>query len=122
MAGHRVDRISEELKKAVSTILSDELKDPAIPPMTSVVSAQVTNDLRHAKIMVSVMGDEKTQQEAIQALRRSEGFVRRQVGRYITLRYTPEIHFHLDHSITYSIEVGRLLDQIRNDDDETPSR
>jgi len=113
MPAYRNDRIGEEVQKAIAEILRTEIKDPDIPMMTSVLSAQVTRDLRHATVYVSVMGDEEVQKKALKALKRSEGYVRRQLGIKVKLRYTPEVHFQLDHSIESSIRIASILEEIR---------
>lgn len=113
MPVYRNDRIGEEVQKTIADILRSEVKDPDIPMMTSVLSAQVTRDLRHATVHVSVMGDEEVQKKALKALKRSEGFVRRQLGSKMKLRYTPEVHFQLDHSIETSIRIATILEEIR---------
>jgi len=119
MPVYRNDRIGEEVQKTIAEILRTEIKDPDIPMMTSVLSAQVTRDLRHATVYVSVMGDEEVQKKALKALKRSEGFVRRQLGTKMKLRYTPEVHFQLDHSIETSIRIASILEEIRPASTET---
>lgn len=114
MAGHRADRLSEELKKRISVLIRDELKDPDIPMMCSVLYVEVTQDLRYAKVRVSVMGDERTQRKAIRALARSQGFIRRKLSGDMTVRYVPEIAFELDQSITHSIRVSQLLQEMKS--------
>lgn len=119
MPVYRNDRIGEEVQKTIAEILRTEIKDPDVPMMTSVLSAQVTRDLRHATVYVSVMGDEEVQKKALKALKRSEGFVRRQLGTKMKLRYTPEVHFQLDHSIETSIRIASILEEIRPASTET---
>ena len=119
MPVYRSDRISEEIQKYVAEILRTEIKDPDIPMMTSVLSAQATRDLRHVNVYISVMGDETVQKKALKALKRAEGFVRRQLGSKMSLRYTPEVHFQLDHSIETSIRIASILDEIMPAGEET---
>ena len=90
MSFKRTDRISEEVKKELSSVIRD-LKDPRIPMMTSVVSVNVTQDLRYATVYVSIFGDEEVKKNALLALKNSAGFVRRELGHRLNLRYTPEI-------------------------------
>lgn len=118
MAGHRTDRMAEEIKRIVSAILHDELKDPDIPAMTSVLMVDVTRDLRYAKVRVSVMGSQEEQEKAIRALTRSQGFVRHLVSEKLTVRYAPEIVFELDQSISHSIRVSQILGDIKKSDNE----
>jgi len=111
----RSDKVGEEIQLSVAEILRTQVKDPDIPMMTSVVTAEATRDLRHVNVRVSVMGSPEEQKRALKALKRSEGFVRHQLGQSLTLRYTPEVHFMLDHSIETSIRISSILDELRTD-------
>lgn len=105
----RTDRISEEVKKEVSAIIQNELKDPRLPKMISVTAAEVTRDLRYAKIFISVLGDESEKKNAIQGLKSAAGFIRREIGHRLKLRYTPEILFELDNSIERGVYLNKLI-------------
>ena len=104
----RIDKINEEVRRELANIIR-ELKDTRIPMMTSVVAVEVTNDLRYAKAYISVMGDEETQKKAMEGLKSAAGFVRREIGKRIDLRYTPELIFELDHSIEHGAHIEELL-------------
>lgn len=90
-----------------------ELKDSRIPLMTSVVSVNVTKDLRYAKVYISVMGDEKTKQKAMDGLNSAAGFIRREIGKRMNLRYTPEFIFEADNSIEHGAHIDKLLKDIK---------
>lgn len=105
----RIDRISEQVKKEVSEIIQNELKDPRLPKMVSVTEAEVTRDLRYAKVYVSVLGTEADKKNALQALKNAAGFVRREIGQRLQLRYTPEIMFELDNSIERGVYITKLI-------------
>ena len=108
----RIDKINEEVKRELANIIR-ELKDTRIPLMTSVVTVNVTNDLRYAKAYISVMGDEETKKKAaMQGLKSAAGFIRRELGKRIDLRYTPEFVFELDDSIEHGANIERLLNNI----------
>ena len=111
----RLERISEEMKKEVSSIIQYELKDPRLPQMVSVTSAEVTRDLRYAKIYVSVLGSEEEKENALKALKSAQGFIRREIGHRLKLRYTPELVFHLDNSIERGVYITRLIDETLTD-------
>ena len=111
MAGNRIVRINEEVRKELSDIVRN-LKDPRIPVMTSVVNVNVTPDLRYAKAYISIMGDDNTKALAMAALKKSAGFVRREIGRRINLRYTPEVVFELDSSIEHGAKINQLLHDV----------
>lgn len=105
----RTNMISEEMKKEISTIIQNELKDPRLPKMISVISADVTRDLRYAKIFISVLGNETDKKNAIEGLKSAAGFIRREVGHRLQLRYTPELLFELDNSIERGVYISKLI-------------
>ena len=112
-------RINEEVMRELSNIIRGEIKDPRINPMTSVVAVEVAPDLKTAKAYISVLGDEKSQQDTIAGLRSAEGFIRRSLAKSVNLRNTPEIKFVLDQSIEYGAHMSRLIDEVNK---ETPER
>jgi ribosome-binding factor A len=107
----RTDRISEEIKKNLSDIIR-ELKDPRIPLMTSVVSVEVTRDLKYAKAYISVLGDEETKKNAIAGLKSASGFIRREIGNRVLLRALPEFSFVLDNSIEHGAHINALIHSV----------
>ena len=104
----RIDKINEEVRRELSNIIRD-LKDARIPMMTSVTSVHVTSDLRHCKAYVSVMGDEATRKRAFEGLTSAAGFIRREIGQRLKLRYTPEFAFLPDTSLEYAAHIEELL-------------
>lgn len=107
----RIDRINEEVKRELAGVIR-ELKDTRIPLMTSVVSVDVTNDLRYAKAYVSVMGDDEVKKNALAGLKSAAGFIRREMGKRVDLRYTPEFIFELDSSIERGAHIDELLRRV----------
>lgn len=107
----RIDRVSEEVKRELAGIIR-ELKDPRIPEFVSVVSVKVTKDFKFAKAYISVMGTEEQKQAAIQGLNSAGGFIRREIGHQLQLRYTPEFSFVLDNSIEYGAHISKVLSDI----------
>lgn len=105
-------RINEEVSHALSNIISGEIKDPRIHPMTSVVSVEVAPDLKTAKAYISVLGDEKSQKDTLAGLRSAEGFIRAKLAKSVNLRNTPEFTFILDQSIEYAINMSRKIDEV----------
>ena len=114
MSFKRTDRISEEVKKELSSVIR-ELKDPRIPMMTSVVKVDVTNDLRYAKAYISIMGTDEQKKDAIKGLTAAAGFVRREIGSRIKLRCVPEFSFVIDTTIEYGAHINQLLNDINKD-------
>jgi ribosome-binding factor A len=113
----RINRISEEMKKEVSSIIQTELKDPRLPKLISITVMNVTKDLRHAKIFVSILGDDEEKKNAMTALKSAAGFIRREIGHRMQLKFTPEMHFELDDSIEKGVYISKLInDTIKHDD------
>lgn len=114
MASVRYDRINEEIKKALSEIIR-EMKDPRIAPMTTVMRALATNDLKLCKVYISVYDkNDDARKETVAQLNRAEGFIAREVGRRIELRRIPEFKFILDDSIEYSVRISEILDKLKS--------
>lgn len=113
-------RINGEVQKELSRIISREIKDPRIHSMTSVVSVEVTPDLKQCKAYISVLGDEEEKKETLAGLNSAVGFVRKELARSINLRNTPEIKFIMDDSIGYGVFMSKKIDevtsQIKNED------
>ena len=108
-------RINGEVQRELSRIISREIKDPRIAPMTSVVDAVVTSDLKQCKAYISVLGDEKAQQDTLKGLKSAEGYIRRELARTLNLRNTPEIRFVLDQSIEYGVNMSKKIDEVTKD-------
>lgn len=110
MSSFRIDRISEEVRHAVDAIIR-EMNDPRIQGTYAVTRADVTRDLRYAKVYVSVLEEEKAE-DMIKALKKAAGFIRRELGMRLDLRYTPEILFERDRNIAYGVHISQVLKQI----------
>ena len=105
-------RVNGEVQRELSNIIRGEIKDPRINPMTSVVAVEVAPDLKTCKAWISVLGDEKSQQDTLAGLKSAEVFIRRELARSINLRNTPEIRFVLDQSIEYGVNMSKLIDDV----------
>lgn len=113
----RTLRVSEEIRKVVSEMLLFEIKDPRLSMMTSITRVETTNDYGYCTIYVSVMDSEENKEKTMIALKKASGFIRREIGRKIKLRITPEIKFVLDNSIEYSsIMDKKIKEVIKNDE------
>lgn len=110
MARQRAQRVADEVQQVAAEILRG-LKDPRIG-FATVVRAEVSTDLRHAKIYVSVFGPEAERQATMAALERAKGHVRTELGRRIRLYHTPEVHFISDGSIAHGDRIARLLGEL----------
>ena len=108
-------RINSEVLKELSRIISREIKDPRISPMTSVVSVEVAPDLKTCKAYISVLGDEEAQKDTLAGLKSAHGFIKRELAHSVNLRNTPDIRFILDQSIEYGVNMSRKIDEITAD-------
>ena len=109
-------RVNSEVQREMSRIIREDLKDPRIHPMTSVMAVEVTPDLKFAKIFVSVMGDDEAKERTMQGLKNSASFARHQMAGRMNLRYTPELTFILDHSIEYGVTMSKRIDEVIRSD------
>lgn len=110
----RVERIDELLKQKIAAILS-ELKDPRVG-FATVMKVECSPDLRHARVFVSVLGDDEEKLETIDALHRASGYIRSRVGDSVTLKYLPSLHFDLDQSIERAARIQEILDTARREE------
>jgi len=108
MKSHRLARISEVVRETVATSILFDLKDPRVKNVT-VTRAEVSGDLQHAKVFVSVMGSEKEQQLTMHGLKSSAGYLQTKVADKLTTRFVPHITFVVDEGVKKSIEIARLI-------------
>ncbi len=113
MSETRARRVADQIKKEVSQIIREELKDPRVAALTSVTEVRVTRDLRYARIYVSIYGDSEQQEQTYRVLTRAVGFFRCEICKRIRLRYAPEITFELDRSLEYGDHIEQVLKSIR---------
>ena len=106
-------RVNTEVLRELSNIIRNEIKDPRIHPMTSVMAVEVAPDL---KTYISVLGNQEAQEETMVGLKSAESYVRRQLARNLNLRNTPEIRFLLDQSIEYGVHMSKLIDEVAKKD------
>lgn len=112
-------RINGEVQKELSRIISREIKDPRIHPMTSVTQVMVTPDLKECKAYISVLGNEEAQADTLAGLKSASGYIRRELARSINLRNTPEITFCMDQSIEYAINMSKKIDDVMRGQQDT---
>ncbi len=108
----RTIRISEEIKKIVSIIIMNELKDPRVPKLLSVTHVETTSDLRFANIYISTFDTESDNREVIDALNNAKGFIRKELGKHLKLRHTPEPIFKQDNSIKQGVYMNKLIKKV----------
>ena len=107
----RLGRIDEEYRKEISQIIGYELKNPSVTGMISVTKVKVTNDLKFAKVYVSVLNS-KNIKDTLAGLKKSSGYIRSELAKRINLRNTPELIFELDDSIEYGAKIDSILKEI----------
>ena len=108
----RPERLAEVIKEEVSAMLRGELKDPRIG-FATITGVEVSSDLRHAKIYVSVYGSAEEQKSTLEALQAARGYVKGELGRRLRLRYAPEVVFKLDPSLERGARIMELLQEVR---------
>lgn len=109
---YRQGRLAEAIKKEISDLIHNEIKDPRIGFVT-ITAVDVSSDLRHAKVYASVLGGGEQQRITAEALNRATGYIRSEIGRRIRLKYTPEIIFQLDSSIERGTRVIKLMEEVK---------
>ena len=115
MANYRGGRINEEVKREVSNIIQNEIKDPRLTAMVSVTDVKVTRDLRYAKVFVSIFGkDDEEKNNTFVALKNASGYISTEIGQRINLRYNPQIIFELDDSINYGMHIEELIQRVKD--------
>lgn len=110
MKSYRPERVAHVIREVVSTAIASKLNDPRIEPMSSVTRVDMSPDLEHAKVWVSVLGDAAAGRRTLAGLKAAAGYVQRMVGAALTIRTTPHLTFHLDVSLKNAAETIRIID------------
>lgn len=119
MPTNRINRIEEEVKRALSKIIMTEVKDDRLSPLTSITSVEITPDLKFAKVFVSVTEDDKQRKKTLDALNHAASFIRTRLAKSINIRRTPQLTFELDTSVDYSMKINKLLNEVKEKDKKT---
>src|SRR5690349_13002377 len=110
MKTHRLARVAEAIREVASETILFELNDPRVKRVT-VTRAEVSGDLQHAKVYVSIMGTEKEQSLTMHGLRHATGFIQSKLARRLQTRFTPVLTFVLDEGVKKSLEITRLINE-----------
>ena len=113
--GLKNTRINGEVQRALAEIIRGGMKDPRVNPLTSVVSVEVSPDLKTCKAWISVLGDEEVQKNTLEGLKSATGYIKNQLAKEINLRNTPEITFIMDQSIAYGVNMTLLIDEVNRE-------
>ena len=112
----RPDRVAEAIREAVAMFLAEGVKDPRVTGLVTVTGVDVTRDLRHARVHVSILGTDAEKKETMEGLASVAGHLRAKLGRTLRLRVTPELDFKYDASIAHAARIDSLLEQIRSNE------
>lgn len=113
----RANRVAEQMKKELGSIIGQKLKDPRIGFVT-VTDVEVTGDLQQATVFISVLGKDSEKEATLLGLTKAKGFIRSEIGQRIRLRKTPEIEFEFDDSVEYGNRIESLLKQVSDDQEQ----
>lgn len=113
MSERRIERLNSLLKEVISDVIRKEVKNPHLPNLITITNVDITRDLRHAKVAVSVIGDDETREAALKALQSAAGFVAVHASKQVNFRYFPELTFILDKSIDQQMRIDALLSNIQ---------
>ena len=108
---NRMSKVDEQIKRALSVIISQDLKNPNITGLISVTKVKTSPDLKSAKVYVSILNS-KSKKNTMQGLKNASGFIRSELARRIVLRYTPELIFEIDDSMEYGAKIDNILKEI----------
>jgi ribosome-binding factor A len=116
----RTQRVQALIQEIMSKIVTQELKDPLIG-LCTVTRVKLSDDLHHAKIYVSVLGDDEVKKNSIRGLERAKSYIRNTLAGRTDLRVAPELHFVYDETYDYAQRIETLLEKIHKEDDEKPT-
>jgi len=111
------DRMNERMRTILSELLLREVSDPRLQGIT-VTEVSVDPEIHYADVYVNALGDESRKDDVMQALERASGYLRREVGKHISTRNTPELHFHWDTTLEYGERINQILDDLDIPDDD----
>ena len=116
MSKRRQERMSVEIMRVLSQIIQEEIKDPRIEfKNLSITRIDLSNDYSHARVNISILGDEVQREEAMKALQKAKGYIRSALAQQLKVRPAPELEFRLDRSIEHGIRISSLLEEIKEE-------
>ena len=116
-SSRRPEQVAENLRQVVADALTREIRDPRVGFVT-LTGVTVTQDLSHAKVRVSVPGDEDAKTRALEGLRSASGFLRTRVAKALTTRTVPELHFELDRGLEHAARINEVLASLRQEEQD----
>ncbi|MGI6452072.1 MAG: 30S ribosome-binding factor RbfA [Syntrophomonadaceae bacterium] len=119
MGKRRQEKMAEEIRRVISAIINGDIKDPRIDgKAVSITRVDLTNDYSHARINISVLGDNPKQEETMTALNKAKGYIRTELAKELAVRHAPELEFRLDRSIEHGVRIAALLESLKNQEDK----
>jgi ribosome-binding factor A len=112
---YHLDRLKEQLRREIGTVIAHEMRDPRIPQVVTVTNVKLAQDTRNATVQVSIYGDDRIKSNALAALNAAASFIQRTVAARITVKRFPRLYFKQDDSIEYSRHINDLLKEIHDD-------
>jgi ribosome-binding factor A len=113
---HRIERVNTLLKREISGLIQQELRDPRLDEFVAVTEVDTSQDLQYAKVFVSCLGGQQEEAKILGILNGASGFIRSALARNVTLRRVPELHFIWDNSIEHGDRILRLIDEVTHND------
>lgn len=111
----RVKRLNSLLKEVLSEVITKEVKDPRLAPLTTITAVEISKDLHHAKVFISVIGNDKEKKETLEALDSASGFIGVNASKKVVMRYFPSLIFKLDTTVDSQIKIDSLIDSINRE-------
>lgn len=121
VAKKRTDRLNALLQQVLADVIRDEVKNPHLPRFVSIMSVDITNDLHHAKVFISVIGDAAARQKAVDVLNEAAGFIAQKASKLVVMRFFPQLTFHMDDSVDKHCRIGELLAKIEEERGKRPA-
>ncbi|MBI2742509.1 MAG: 30S ribosome-binding factor RbfA [Chlamydiales bacterium] len=115
MAKKRIERLNSLLKEVLSEVIREDVRDPRLSPLVSVTRVDITNDLQHAKVYISVIGTKLQKESTIQALQSAAGFVALTASKKVVMRYFPALNFKLDQALEEQLRIEEVLGEIHKE-------
>jgi len=120
MEKKRIPRLNSLLKEVLAEVVRTEVKDPRMAPLVTVTSVDISKDLHHAKVFVSIIGTDIEKRETLEALTSAAGFIGVNAAKKVTMRYFPTLTFKLDTTVDEQLKIDALIEKIRREEDTRP--
>jgi ribosome-binding factor A len=121
MVKNRIARLNSLLKEVLSEVIREDVRNPLVAKLITVTGVDITKDLQHAKVYISVIGTDKEKEDTIKALQSAAGFIAILSSKKVVMRYFPELTFKLDTSVEHQFRIDSLLNKIKNEQDSRNS-